>query len=418
MRKNSGEIMGKQIIVVGGGASGMTAAIAAANTGAKVHILEQMNRVGKKILATGNGRCNFSNLHICNEYYQSQYPDFVASVISSYSTDVILDFFKSLGIWPRVRDGCIYPNSMESGAVVSAFEASLRTKKISVSLDTKVLSITSKKHQWQVTTSKGDFYGDAVIIATGGKASPKLGSDGTGYDLAKALGHHVITPKPALTGLKCSGRFFKSISGVRTKAKVTLLDITEGSPVILDQDIGELQLTDYGISGIPVFQISGQAAIALEAHKQICVEIDFLPDVFTSKDEFIKHIQSLPEKTASESMTGLLHTKLIPLLLRAAAIDMDCLVKDIPVSKLETLYDRCGHFKVQVTGTGDFSNAQVCIGGVDTKEIFPETMMSKLVPNIYFTGELLDVTGKCGGLNLHFAWATGLIAGKCAGSKA
>lgn len=391
--------MSRQIIVIGGGASGMMAAITAAREGAKVTILEQNNKLGKKILSTGNGRCNMTNLEQKKEKYRSDKIDVAWQILNDFSVADTLAFFEELGIYPKDRNGYLYPRSNQAISVTEALESEVRRLKIKCKTQEEVIRIQKDSDQYIVYTKTWHYACDSVILACGSKASVIDGSTGSGYLLAKQLGHTIIDPVPALVGLKGHGNWFSKWSGVRCEAKVRLYI----DQCFCIEDIGEVQLTDYGISGIPVFQISRYAARALLQNQPVTAELDFLPEM--NEDElhsfFIKIKEHDNNKSLKQLLIGILPIKLAELLTDRCA-DVSDMIKKIK------------HFSVSIKDTLDFSHAQVCSGGVSLQEVDSYTLESKLSSGAYFCGEMLDVDGACGGYNLQWAWSSGYIAGKSA----
>ncbi len=408
--------MGRKGIVVGGGASGMAAAIMAARQGAEVVILEHMDRIGKKLLATGNGKCNLTNLSIRNDCYHCSYPEFPMKVLKHFPVQDTLHFFEELGLMTKNKNGYIYPNSEQATAVLDLLRLELNRRKVEVVLNCKIHQIeqTAKKI-FQIRTNQGDFSSDFLILATGSKAAPVTGSDGTGYLLAKRFGHRIIPPLPALVQLRCDGKYFKQLAGVRCGAKIMLYSCGE----FLAEDTGELQLTDYGISGIPTFQISHFAAKQLALQKDVRAVLDFMPEK-SKKDMhrfLIQRAKKLPDIKCQDFLTGVLHKKLAAVLFKLADIPLGLLAKDVQDNSWRRLTRQIKSLEAVVTATNSYEQAQVCCGGVDTHELMPETLESRLVSGLYLVGELLDVDGICGGYNLQWAWSTGCLAGIDAGSK-
>lgn len=422
--------MGRTVIVIGGGASGMMAAIQAARAGAEVTILEHTDRVGKKILSTGNGKCNITNLYQGKECYRSRNLEFPMKVIQKYPVKVTLEFFEELGILPKSKNGYIYPNSEQASAVLDVLRMEAARLGIEVVCGCDVIRITRAKCRpsgemsgsgresgclFEVTTSAGLKRGDCLILAAGSKAAPATGSDGSGYELAKRLGHQVITPLPALVQLRCREKHYKQLAGIRTEARLTLY--VDGTKT--DTQPGELQLTDYGISGIPTFQMSRYASVALSEKRAVQVRIDFLPQ--QTMEETKRYLEqrrtSMGGKTAEEWMTGLLNKKLSSLLLKLAGISQGERIEQVDKGRLARLLKQIKEYETVVAGANPYENAQICCGGVDTREINPDTMESRLVPGLYLAGELLDVDGICGGYNLQWAWSSGALAGIHAGGE-
>ena len=269
--------MGKkrQVIIVGGGASGLTAGIMAARNGATVTILEQNEKPGRKICVTGNGRCNLTNQDMSWKYFHGEHPEFAKKILAQFSLEDTLRFFDELGIVVTEKKGWLYPRGGQAKYIPELLLLRARSLKVKIKTREKVLKIYKEQNTWKVQTEGWTYEGDAVILANGSKASKVPGSDGSGYVLAEELGHSVLRPLPALTGLKAKGNFFSSWAGVRTEGKATLwIDGT-----ISDSETGELQLTEYGISGIPVFQISGAAARALDQKKKVSISLNFFRNI-------------------------------------------------------------------------------------------------------------------------------------------
>ena len=402
-----------KVIIVGAGAAGMTAAIFAAREGAQVVLLEHKDRVGKKILSTGNGRCNLSNRLQEPFCYRSGQPDFPWKALGAFTLPMTLEYFEDLGVLTRERDGYLYPYSGQASAVLDALRLGLARESVQVVTECEVFSITPRedvKRRFEVKTSQGSFSGETLILACGSKAAPGTGSDGSGYKLAKRLGHHIIKPLPALVQLRCPEKFFKQLAGVRADASVILY--SDGRK--LAEDKGEVQLTDYGISGIPVFQISRYAARGLYEKKEVFAELDFMPDF--GDVEFLQMLKErkirLDGLVMEQYFNGLFHKKLAGALLKRIGISGTMPVHDLSEENLERLCRICKHFRTYIDKTNPFEQAQICAGGVDTSEIDPDTMESKLVKGLYFAGEILDVDGICGGYNLQWAWTSGCLAGK------
>lgn len=408
--------MKRTVIVIGGGASGMMAAIQAARAGARVTVLEHTDRVGKKILSTGNGKCNLTNLYQGEECYRSQNHGFPLSVIEKYSVADTLQFFEKLGILPKNKNGYVYPNSEQASAVLDVLRMELDRLGVHVVCGCEIRKTRrASEGGFEVTSSLGPFHGDSLILAAGSKAAPKTGSDGSGYEIARRLGHTVIPPLPALVQLQCREKHYKQLAGIRTEAKLTLY--VDGRET--DTQTGELQLTDYGISGIPTFQLSRYASVALNGRHTVKVRIDFLPGqtMEESKAYLERRKKSMGEKTAEEWMTGLLNKKLAAVLLKLAGISLHERIRDVDQGRWGHLVTEIKAYETVVAAANSYDNAQICCGGVDTQEVDPETMESKRIPRLYLAGELLDVDGICGGYNLQWAWSSGAVAGIHAAGK-
>lgn len=400
----------RHVAVIGGGAAGMMAAITSAREGARVTILEHKERIGKKILSTGNGRCNFTNTYQTPACYRSDNRDFAWNIIQKFNVEKTISFFKELGIYPKDRNGYLYPYSDQAAAILEVLQIEVAKLDICVMTEINVLDIQPVKKGIRITTDKKTITADSVILACGSKAAPVTGSDGSGYQLAKLFGHRIVPVLPALVQLRCAEKFYKSISGVRVQGTVEIY----ADDIFLASDTGEIQLTNYGISGIPVFQVSRYAAKALYKKQSVTAVLNFMPDM--NKDEFLlflkERITLCPYKTLDEFFTGVFPKKLCELWIRLSRLPKEMRVSDLSGEQLEKLVLLIQHLRTHITETNSFEQAQICCGGVDTTEINPDTLESNYVPGIYFAGELLDVDGICGGYNLQWAWSSGFVAGK------
>lgn len=400
----------RKIIIIGGGASGIMAAISAARHGAEVTILEHKDRIGKKILSTGNGRCNFTNLSQQPQNYCCDESEFPWQVISRFPAEDTIAFFQELGIYAKDRGGYLYPFSDQASSVLDVLRMELERLTVRIETSVNVKQVIAGKKGFQIQTDHGKYFADRVILATGSKAAPVTGSDGSGYDLAKSLGHHLIPVVPALVQLRCKESFYKSVSGIRIQGKVSLY--VNGK--ISASDTGEIQLTNYGISGIPVFQVSRYAAKGLYHKQKVEAVLDFMPEY--SLEEFFlflkKRMDSRPEKTLEDFFVGLFHKKIAALFVKRSGLDLKKQAGKLQIKELERLVHIIKEFRTFVVDTNGFENGQICAGGVSTKEVNPETLESALKKGLYLVGELLDVDGICGGYNLQWAWSSGYIAGR------
>lgn len=403
--------MKNRVVIVGGGAAGIAAAIFAARNQAEVLILEHNDRVGKKILVTGNGRCNLTNEKMDTKFFRSDYPTFVTEVLNRFSYTETKQFFEELGILFKSRDGYCYPASNQAAAVLDVLRMELDYQKIKILTDVHVKKIIKKKH-FLIETSANTIEADRVIIATGSKAAPKQGSDGSGYELLRQFGHRMITPVPALVQIRSKESWMKQWAGIRVDGKITI--VIKEKIAAFDQ--GELQLTDYGISGIPVFQVSRYVAKALERRQPVRAELDFLPnqEIWEAKKFLEQRYRIRRNKSLEEGLIGFLPKKLIPILLKQAKLSSKKLWGELSGKEKEALLMAVKQFPLAITGVNSFEQAQVCAGGADLKQFYSGTMESKLIKGLYAAGEILDVDGVCGGYNLQWAWSTGAIAGKAA----
>lgn len=398
------------VTIVGGGASGMMAAITAASAGAQVTLIEQNDRVGKKILSTGNGRCNYTNLRQDPSCYHSEDPSFPWGIIQQFDEKRTIDFFKQLGIVPKSRDGYLYPNSDQASSVLDVLRMECRRLRVEIRTDCKCMEIRPVKSGFHLKTKSGTVSAGRLILAAGSLASSVAGSGDSGYTLARQSGHRLVPVVPALVQLRCREDYYKSIAGVRVQGEVAIF----ADDTCIAKDQGEIQLTNYGISGIPVFQVSGAASAALHRGKSVKAVLDFMPDL--GWEPFLsflrERVRTRPEKTLEEFFVGLFPKKLCDLWIRLGRIPRSQTVGTLDERQLKELGLLIRQFETVVTAANPFAQAQVCRGGVDTRDVHPRTLESRLVPGLYFAGELLDVDGLCGGYNLQWAWSSGYVAGK------
>lgn len=397
-----------EIIVVGAGAAGMVAAITAARAGASVLILEHMDTAGKKILATGNGKCNYTNSRQGVEYYYGDDPAFVLPVFAQFGFEDTLKFFGELGILPKEKRGYYYPASEQAASIREVLLMELNRLNVKIQYHCGIRGIYREQKGFRFDTKEGDYTSRICLLATGGCASKKTGSDGSGFLYLKRFSHHVTDIVPALVGLVGKQSFLKELAGVRAEIRINLYIEKEWKAV----EEGELQLTDYGISGIPVFQVSRLAAKAMAEGKKVHALLNFSPAM--GEEELKEHLLCCfgqKEKTAKQALTGTYQSKLIPVFLRLAGIEEEQTAVEVEKFRLQKLAEVIQNFRVDIVGTRKFDNAQVTAGGVDTSEIDNETLESKLVPGLFFAGEMIDIDGKCGGYNLQWAWSSGYVAG-------
>ena len=406
----------KRVGIIGGGASGMMAAVAASEAGAQVTILEKQDRIGKKILATGNGKCNLSNLaFVPGRDYHSQHPERLAAYFARFSVSDAVDFFESRGLVLTDKNGYLYPRSGQASTVLNLFLELLEKYQVKVVTECDILSIAAKKGGYEVASNLGNFCFDALILAAGSPAGTKEKDQLGGLSLAKKNGFSVSRMLPALTALRCKGDFWKSLAGVRCDGEITLYIKEKSGKPEVHRERGEIQLTDYGISGIPTFQLSRHASLGLSRGAVLEAHLDFFPDVDIK--EWRGWCEARAKRGAGRSagafLEGMVNKKIAQVLLKEAGMKAADPVS-FPISKplwkaLSLLRD----FPVQVTGTNPVSSAQVCLGGVLLSEV-DENLQSKAHKGLYAAGELLDVDGRCGGYNLQWAWTSGQIAGRAA----
>lgn len=403
------EIHLKRVIVVGGGASGLMAAIMAARQGAKVTLLEKNKQTGKKLLVTGNGRCNFTNRDQRLSFYRSQNPELVKKVLEKFSMEQTVAFFEDLGIFVKDRSGYLYPSSGQAASIAEVLRLEAQRLQIKMACSTEVLNVKKQGDIFCVATDGWTYEADAVILACGSKAAPETGSTGDGYRFAENMGHHVISPLPALTGLCAAEKDCGKMAGVRMDAGVNFL--IDGVSCI--EEKGEVQFTSYGLSGIPVFQVSRYASRALEDGGKCEIDLDLWP--MSRAEQIVQSLEKKKKYTGSRSGTdvllGMFPEKLSQVLLERAGISRKKKGKDWSEKEAQKLAEQIKRFRFTITRCRGYEQAQVCTGGVPLTELKGSSMESAVVPGLYMAGELLDVDGACGGYNLQWAWSSGFLAG-------
>lgn len=396
-----------QIAVIGGGAAGLVAAISAKSKYNEVVIYEKNNVCGKKILVTGNGKCNYFNEDFTINHYHSTNIDILDSIISLENKNKVLDFFKMIGIESQNINGYFYPFSNQAITIKEALVKEALIRGVKIVNDIEIVDI-DYHNNFEIITNKGRYCADKVVLATGSKAMPKTGSTGDGYKLAKKFGHHVIKPLPALVQLQGEGNYFKDWANIRTYVEVSLFE----NDNFKRSEMGEIQLTDYGVSGICIFQLSSQIVRGLEYGNKECITINFVPYIDDIFEYLGSRSKGLTNRTISEFLDGMLNYKLVNTILKVNKIDRNVTYDELSKKDKLALCNSLTKFKFKVIGYNDFERAQVCSGGISLDDINIKTMESNYQPGLYIIGELLDVDGDCGGYNLGFAWLSGMISGE------
>ena len=391
----------RKLAVIGGGASGVCAAIEAkyCYPTLDVTIFERLPKLMKKILTTGNGRCNFTNENLSPVHF---YGDtlFLRKVLTSSYADSE-NYFRSLGLLSYNEDGRIYPRSQQAASLRDTLNEKLADSSISIRTDCPVTELKKAKNGFIVN---GEHF-DAVIVSGGGKASPVQGSDGSCYTLLKAMGHTTTDLYPALCGLTTKDKCLNSLKGVRAEARASLY----ADERLLGDESGEIQFTDKGISGIPIMNLSHLC----KNNKNLSLVIDLCEDVsFTELREHINLIKSdAPNRECEMILSGLVNSKLGFCVMNRTGIKAHTKSKELSRRQVDLLCETLKSFTFDINGTRGFDVAQITCGGIRTDEIDPSTMMSKLTDGLFICGEIVDIHGDCGGYNLHLAWTTGRIAG-------
>lgn len=403
--------MDKKIIIVGGGAAGMMAAISAKLNGAEVVLLERNDRVGKKLLATGNGRCNYTNRKLTIKNYHGTNPKFAYSGLSQFNVDKTIEFFENLGITPAIEsNGKVFPLSFQSSSMLDVLRYEIENEGIKLITDAYVCDIIKNKKFIVKLKDGRNFQGDRVILATGGMALPSSGSDGNGYKLCETLGHSTINVFPGLVQLKLEGDSFKGLNGTKFLGKA---GIYIDNKLILE-DTGDILFTSYGISGPPILQLSRTALYNIRQGKDVEVRVSIIHTKTVEElyEYLVYRFSLMFKKTIEVALIGLINKRLILPILKEVNIDKNKNSANLSKEEIRRLAKLLLSWSFKVIGSQPWANAQVTAGGVNTKEINNKTMESKIQSGLYIVGELVDIDGDCGGYNLQWAWSSGYIAGE------
>lgn len=384
--------------IIGGGAAGLAAAIFSARRAKSVLLLERLPRVGKKLLSTGNGRCNITNRNLAPSHYHGQAPDFAKCALSAFPLESTISFFESIGVsLVEGENGKLYPKSLQASSVLDLLRLELSRLGVSETVDTLVTKIEKKGDAFRLFSEDGrSFSAKTVILATGGKAAPSMGTDGQGFSLAKSLGHTLIPPLPALVQIKTEAPM-RALKGVKHIGEASIF--VDG--ILKEKAHGEILFTDYGLSGPPIFNLSRIAAVACREKRDATIRLNLFPDfTFDTLLAYLEDRQKkLPHLTGESLLYGLLPKQLGREIARRATSPRD-------LAKLLTA------LSFTASGVMPWANAQVTAGGISASEICAETMESRLVRGLYFCGEILDIDGDCGGFNLQWAWSSAYLAAK------
>ena len=389
------------IIIIGAGASGIVTAINAKNENNKVILLEKNDRIGKKLLATGNGRCNYTNMNLTEKNYSS--PDFVKKTLEEFTNEDLINYFKILGL-ESTRDGeRVYPISLKANSVLNILIYWLEKKGIEIKTNSQVKEIKKRKKGYEVITNDETLKADVVVAAFGGKAMPASGSDGVSFEILKKMGIRVTELKPALTQLKLDSKYLKHLSGTKVLGRARLL---KGEKVI-DEREGEILFTNYGISGPPILDMS------VNISDNNVIEVPLINNLNEdSIDMLYNRYYMFPDFSLEEFLLGIVDKKFIHYIVDSLNMDKNIAMNMIPVGDFEKIVGLLLKSRFRVIGNTGFKNAQVTRGGVSLDEVNPENYESKKFKDLYIIGEALDIDGDCGGYNLHFAFGCGYRLGK------
>jgi len=400
------------IAIIGGGTSGCIAAIMASQNEKSVILIERNDEIGKKILVTGNSRCNLTNRKIDSSRYHGANPEFIDAVLKSFDQNKTIRYFESLGLKTKEEDnGRIFPAGDKASDVVAVLNQKLKKNNVVVELNSLVRKIEKDK-QWKIKLENGkEIIADKLIITTGGKAAYSLGSSGDGYFWAENFGHTITELNPSLVPIEIKEEWIKKVQGVKIVAKISTKLSESVTPIAIQEKTGDVLFTHYGISG-PAAMAQG-SAVAKNIFKMISINIDLFPTINPNQlDNKIKYIfNNNGAKSIKNNLSHLIPLKLITTLLNNINIDPDKKSAEVSKNDRRKIVKYLKDIVLTPTGTRPFKEAQVTSGGIDVRGINSKTMESKKVSNLYFAGEIIDVDGDSGGFNLQWAWSSGHLAG-------
>ncbi|URN41188.1 aminoacetone oxidase family FAD-binding enzyme [Peptoniphilus genitalis] len=389
------------IIIIGAGASGIVTAINAKNENNRVILLEKNDRIGKKLLATGNGRCNYTNMNLSEKNYSS--PDFVKRTLEDFSNEDLINYFRILGLESTLDGNRVYPISLKANSVLNILIYWLEKKGIEVKNKSQVKEIKKTKKGYEVITNEETLRADIVVAAFGGKAMPASGSDGVSFEILKKMGIRVTDLKPALTQLKLDSKYLKHLSGTKVIGRARLLRDEK----VIDEREGEILFTNYGISGPPILDIS------VNTKEGDVIEVPLINNLKKdSIDMIYNRYYMFPDFSLEEFLMGIVDKKFIHYIVDSLGMDKNTAMNMISMGDFEKIIGLLLKSRFKVTGNTGFKNAQVTRGGVSLDEVSPENYEAKKYKDLYIIGEALDIDGDCGGYNLHFAFGCGYRLGK------
>ena len=403
-----------KIAIIGAGAAGIIAAITAKRLNKNLHIdLFDANKgIGKKILASGNGRCNISNNQITSKNYLGENPDFTSFALKEFDFKAFEKFCKSIGLLLDIKpSGKVYPLSNEAKSVTNLLELALQELGVNIYLESMITDIEKVEDKFNITTKDNEYKAyDKVLISNGLGAAPQLNANESGLDFASKFGHSFNPTYPSLVGLKTDNTYNGKLQGVKKECNVSLY--VNGN---LEQEIfGDVLFTSYGVSGFAILDISQLAVLNLSQYQDVKIAINFFPKINRNDlgDQIQTLFKTIPSQKAVDIITGMVSNKIAPVLLDICKINIDTKAADINAKQIKALAYQLNQWKLKITDTQGFGHAEASGGGVRTAEVDNKTYESKLVKNLYFAGEVLDIVGNRGGFNLQFAWASGYLVGK------
>jgi predicted Rossmann fold flavoprotein len=396
----------EKMIIIGAGAAGLVAAISCARAGHDVLLLEQNSKIGKKILVSGNGKCNIDNKYISSNRFHGQNPDFIKEVLKEYDFNVVEKFFTSIGLeLIEGKEGKMFPMSLQANSVVELLEYEAKRSGVEILCECSVTSIEKEANTFILETAQGNKTATKLLLASGSPAAPQLGGSNSGYAFAKKMGHSLVPRHPSLVQLCSEENWVKACAGVKIAGNVQLY----ANGDYITEKKGDLLFTNYGISGLAILDISREVSTRLANYDYCELNLDLMPELSKEKltNLLLNRIQKESTKPISLWLQGVLNKKLIHIILEQSKCKART-ENELNRKEVGKLVYAMKNLKLSINDTKGFKGAEVATGGVNTVEVDPQTMQSKLVPNLYFAGEILDVDGDRGGFNFHFAWVSGL----------
>ena len=403
-----------KIAIIGAGAAGIIAAITAKrlNKNLQIDLFDANKGIGKKILASGNGRCNISNNQITSKNYLGENPDFTSFALKEFDFKAFEKFCKSIGLLLDIKpSGKVYPLSNEAKSVTNLLELALQELGVNIYLESMITDIEKVEDKFNIKTQDNEYKAyDKVLISNGLGAAPQLNANESGLDFASKFGHSFNPTYPSLVGLKTDNTYNGKLQGVKKECNVSLY--VNGN---LEQEIfGDVLFTSYGVSGFAILDISQLAVLNLSQYQDVKIAINFFPKINRNDlgDQIQTLFKTIPSQKAVDIITGMVSNKIAPVLLDICKINIDTKAADVNAKQIKALAYQLNQWKLKITDTQGFGHAEASGGGVRTAEVDNKTYESKLVKNLYFAGEVLDIVGNRGGFNLQFAWASGYLVGK------
>jgi len=400
----------KEWIIIGAGASGLCGAIVLARAGQRVVLLEQNSKVGKKILVSGNGKCNIDNKYIASNRFHSQNPDFIEEVLDGYDFEAVEKFFTSIGLeLVEGKEGKMFPMSLQASSVVELLEYEAKRAGIQIVCNCAVTGIEKEGEYFKVETSQGTKECSKLLIASGSPAAPQLGGNNSGYAFATKMGHSLIPRHPSLVQLCSEESWVKECAGVKVAGRAKLYANGEQ----ITEKEGDILFTNYGISGLAILDLSREVSTRLANFDYCELSLDLIPTFSKEKltNLLLNRIEKESEKPIELWLQGIINKKLIKIILKQSKCKSR-VEGDLNRKEINKLVHSIKNLKLSINDTKGFKGAEVATGGIVSTEVNPKTMESKIVPNLYFAGEILDVDGDRGGFNFHFAWVCGLRVGR------